>query len=231
MKKIGIIGTGNMGRTIGLSLARKGYEVFFGGRDLSKAAFAASFDNTTKFGSNQEAAEFGDIIYYSPRDIHPKNVINNLSALKGKVVIESSNWNLSSKLEPEKINISKAEILQHQLPEAMVVKAFNTIIQEVFEYTIKDIDEYTVTCFIASNFEDAIKQVSKIVYDLGFKPEVCGNIKQALLLEEIGSLIRILARLKKTPWLSLSVSELPIIEDLQFGGRTPSILHGPKDFN
>jgi hypothetical protein len=226
MKKIGIIGTGNMGRIIGLSLARKGFEVFFGARDLSKAEFAAGFDKTTKFGSNQEAAEFGDIVYYSPRDVHPKDVIKNVNALDHKIVIESSNWNISSELEPEEIKVSKAEILQRQLPKAKVVKAFNTILQEVFEYTIKDLKAYNITCFIASDFEDAKRQVSEIAYILGFNVQDCGNIKQAVLLEQMGSLIRILVRIRKKPWLSFSLTELPEIKDLQFGGRTSSSLHG-----
>lgn len=230
MKKIGIVGTGNMGRVIGLSLARKGFEVFFGARDLSKAELAASFDKNTKFGSNQKAAEFGDIVYYSPRDIHPKYVLENINALDYKIVIESNNWNISSELESEEIKVSKTELLQRQLPKAKVVKAFNTILQEVFEYTIIDMKALNIACFIASDFEDAKRQVSTIVNKLGFNAIDCGNIKQAVLLEQAGSLMRILVRIRNNPWLSFSLTELSEIKELQFGGRTASTLHGMADF-
>lgn len=230
MKKIGIIGSGNMGRVIGLSLSHKGYEVFFGARDISEAKFAASFDDRTKFGTNQEAAEFGDIIYYSPRDVNPKEVLNDVSVLDGKTVIESGNWNISDDLEAEEITVSKTEILQGQLPNSKVVKAFNTILQEVFEHSVKNLKFYNIACFIASDFSDAKAEVSTLASDLGFNPVDCGNAKQAVLLEQTGSFMRILIRIKKNPWLSLSLIELPKIEDLQLGGRTASSLHGKTDF-
>jgi predicted dinucleotide-binding enzyme len=230
MKKIGIVGTGNMGRVIGLTLAHKGYEVFFGARDISKAKFASAFNNRTKFGTNQEAAAFGDIIYYSPRDVHPKDVINDLSILDGKIVIESGNWNISDELDAEKITISKTEILQQQLPNSKLVKAFNTILQEVFEHSIKDLKLYNIACFIASDFSDAKSEVFTLVKDLGFTPIDCGKTKQAILLEQIGSLMRILIRIRKNPWLSFSLTELPEIKDLRFGGRTASAIHGRTDF-
>ncbi|SEA76625.1 NADPH-dependent F420 reductase [Psychroflexus halocasei] len=230
MKKIGIVGTGNMGRVIGLALANKGYEVFFGARDLSKAKFASEFDNQTKSGTNQQAAAFGDIIYYSPRDIHPKKVLDNLSVLDGKIVIESGNWDISDQLDAEEIKISKTEILQQQLPNSKVVKAFNTILQEVFEYSIKDLKSYNIACFIASDFLDAKSEVSDLSSDLGFTTIDCGTVKQAVLLEQMGSLIRILVRVNKNPWLSFSLTDLPEIKDLHFGGRTASALHGKTEY-
>lgn len=230
MRKIGIIGTGNMGRVIGLALAHKGYEVFFGARDVSKAQFASQFSKSSKFGTNQQAAEFGDIIYYSPRDIHPKEVLEDLSVLDGKIVIESGNWNISDELDAEKISVSKTEILQQQLPNSKVVKAFNTVLQEIFEHSIKDLKSYHIACFMASDFSDAKAEVSVLASDLGFTPIDCGETKQAILLEQAGSLMRILIRIKNNPWLSFSLTQLPEIKDLQLGGRTASNLHGKTDF-
>lgn len=230
MKNIGIVGTGNMGRVIGLALAQKGYPVFFGARDLPKAEFAASFDPQTQFGTNQQAAEFGDILYYAPRDVDPKDVLEDTRAFDGKIVIESGNVNISADLDADDIKVSKTEILQRQIPDAMVVKAFNTIIQEIFEYTAQDLTSFNISCFLASDFPEATATVSNLVKDLGFVPVDCGLAKQAVLLEQAGSLIRVLARMKQTPWLSFSLSELPKIEDLKFGGRTVSGLHNHASY-
>lgn len=225
MKKIGIIGTGNMGRVLGLSLAKKGYKVFFGARDLLKAKYAAEFDETTLWGSNQEAAQYGEIIYYSPRDVDPKDVLEDIRDLDNKIVIESGNWNITDELDVDEIKISKTEILQLQIPKAKVVKAFNTILQEVFEYTFIDIQSLNISCFIASDHQDAIDQVIELTNDLGFRGFDCGGIKQTVLLEQLGHFIRISVRLRKNPWMYLSINELPPIENRQLGGRTPSGLH------
>lgn len=225
MRKIGIIGTGNMGRVIGLALAQKGYSIFFGARDLSKAKFAADFDNTTQYGTNQQAAEFGDVIYFSPRDIHPKEILQDISALDNKIVIESNNWNISDMLDADQITTSKSQVLQQQIPNAKVVKAFNTITQEIFEHSKEDIKSHNVACFIASDYQEATNTVIGISNDLGFAGIDCGLLKQTVLLENAGSLIRILMRIQKTPWISFSITELSIIKDLKFGGRTSSSLH------
>jgi len=225
MTKIGIIGTGNMGRVIGLALAQKGYSVFFGARDLSKAKFAADFNQTTQYGTNQQAAEFGDILYFSPRDIHPKDIIQDISVLDNKIIIESNNWNISDSLDADQITTSKSQILQQQIPNAKVVKAFNTITQEIFEHTKEDIEAHQVACFIASDYQDATRAVIDLSNDLGFTGIDCGLLKQAVLLENAGSLIRILMRIQKTPWISFSITELPVIKELKLGGRTPSSLH------
>lgn len=230
MKRIGIIGSGNMGRTIGLSLANKGYEVFFGVREIYNAKHAASFDKSTLFGSNQQAAEFGDIIYYSPRDINPNNVLDDISSLDGKIVIDSSNWNLTEDLDTEKFTTSKAQILQSQIPNAKVVKAFNTVLQEIFEYSFLNLKELNVPCFISSNFDDAKNIVSTLVNDLGFVAVDYGSLKQTLLLEYFGNFTRVLVRLQSSPWTTLSITQLNKIQDLKMGERTPSTLHTNTSF-
>ncbi|MBS7122641.1 MAG: NAD(P)-binding domain-containing protein [Dysgonomonas sp.] len=230
MKKIGIIGTGNMGRVLGLALAKKGYQVFFGARDLEKSKYTASLDKTTFWGNNQEAAEFGEIIYYSPRDVDPNEVLTNIEALDGKVIIESGNCNISDNLDVEEIKISKTQILQSQLPNSKVVKAFNTIMQEIFEYTLIDIKSYNISCFIASDHIDAVNIIIELANTLGFVGVNCGSSKQAILLEQLGSFIRVQARLRKTPWIYLSINDLNSIEKTQLGGRTPSRLHTQSNY-
>ncbi len=96
MNKVVIVDTRNMGRVLGLALANKGYEAFFGARDESKAEYSATFNKKCKYGSNQQAADFGEIIYYASRGIHPEKVVRNLSSLDGKIVIESGNVELSN---------------------------------------------------------------------------------------------------------------------------------------
>src|SRR5919197_5307855 len=85
--KIGIIGTGNMGRALGLRWARAGHEVLFGSRDLNKAgAIAANGSGSAQAGDFDAAAAFGDVILYTIRDSFPSSVLKERQALAGKIV-------------------------------------------------------------------------------------------------------------------------------------------------
>ncbi len=84
--KIGIIGTGNMGR--GLRWAREGHHVLFGSRDLSKAkAVAVSGPGSAQAGDFDAAAAFGEVVLYTVRDVLPSSLLREPQALAGKVVI------------------------------------------------------------------------------------------------------------------------------------------------
>ena len=90
--KIGIIGTGNMGRALGLGWARAGHEVFFGSRDAAKAeAVAAQGSGSTRAGGFDDAAAFGDVILYTIRDHFPSSALKEPRALSGKIVIDCNN--------------------------------------------------------------------------------------------------------------------------------------------
>ena len=75
--KIGIIGTGNMGRVLGGLWAQAGHEVFFGARSPQPA---------------EAAAAFGDALLYSPRGIDPAHVVPETQLFDGKIVIDLNNW-------------------------------------------------------------------------------------------------------------------------------------------
>ena len=55
--KISIIGSGNMGRSLGILWAELGHQVFFGSRSEEKGKATADFaKNGTSGGTNEEAA-------------------------------------------------------------------------------------------------------------------------------------------------------------------------------
>jgi 8-hydroxy-5-deazaflavin:NADPH oxidoreductase len=52
MMKIGIIGSGNMGRSLGMLWAEQGHEIFFGARTAEKGQSVAAFvDRGTQGGT------------------------------------------------------------------------------------------------------------------------------------------------------------------------------------
>lgn len=221
--KIGIVGTGNMGRVVGLALAERGHEVFFGARNIEKAARAASFSRAgVQFGSNDQAAEFGEVVFYSPRDTNPCEVLSDVAALDGKIVIDAHNGIMPAGYEFELIRESRAEKLQRQIPRARVVKAFNTITQELLEYANRGLDTYRVACFIASDHAEASKLIAELAGSLGFVPLDCGGLRQARLIEGAADLLRMLLYMQKSPWSSFTLTSVPPVYPGRFGGREPS---------
>ena len=76
--KIGIIGSGNMGRSLGILWAEQGHQVFFGGRTAEKGqAVAELAQHNTQGGTNDEAASFGDVLLYTVRGVHPAEVFTS----------------------------------------------------------------------------------------------------------------------------------------------------------
>ena len=223
--KIGIVGTGNMGRVLGLALAERGHQVFFGARNIEKAELAAKLGTSnTFFGDNQQAAEFGDVIYYNPRDVSPTDVLSNPDVLNGKVVIESHNGSVPSDFSFAPVIESRAETLQSQIPEAQVVAAFNTITQEIFEHANRSLDGLNIACFIAGDQPEAREIVAQLVASLGFTPVDCGELRQARLIESAADLVRMLLYKQKSPWASFSFTQIPPLQPSRLGGRQASSL-------
>ena len=93
--KIGIVGTGNMGRSLGILWAQQGYKVLFGARDANKGNEAMQLaGNNARAGSNDDAAAFGQVVFYSLARVPVGKVLQQPNVLKNKVVIDCSNWNI-----------------------------------------------------------------------------------------------------------------------------------------
>lgn len=224
--RIGIIGTGNMGRSLGILWAEQGHDVFFGARDAGKAEAAAQIAGRgARHGTNDEAAAFGEAVFYSARGIHPGEVLADVRALDGKTVIDSNNGPIPDGFAYEPITVSLAETLQAQIPAARVVKAFNTMSQETFELAPESLRQQRVSVFIAGDDEAARQTVMGLAEQIGFAPVDCGGLRNARLIEGLGDFIRLLMLgQERGPYTALSVHPLPQPPAARLGGRQESKL-------
>jgi NADPH-dependent F420 reductase len=85
------------------------------------------------------------------------------------------------------LGISAAEELQKQLPNAKVVKAFNTVSADIFRQPT--VNDQKVDCFIAGNNEDALQVVYDLVKAAGFNPVVVGDLTASRTLESMQLLL------------------------------------------
>lgn len=224
--KIGIIGTGNMGRSLGILWAEQGHEVFFGSRDSQKGLAIAQFaGHGSKGGTNDQAAAFSDVMLYTTRGIMPSAVLSSTDVLAGKVLIDCNNWDIPEGYAYTPIVESLAEKLAADVPHAHVVKAFNTFAQEVFELSPKPLKDYHVSCYVCGDNEPAKKTVMSLAEEIGFVPVDCGALRSARMLEGLGDFIRfMMGGMKLGSFATISVNQLPPAQGGRLGGRQPSNL-------
>ena len=219
--KIGIIGSGNMGRSLGILWAEQGHQVYFGSRTKEKGEAVADLaGNSTQGGTNDEAAAFAEVLLYTIRGVNPGEVISNIEILSGKVLIDCNNFEIPEGFAYPSIEQSLAEKLASEVPKAKVVKAFNTMAQEVFELAPTPLKDYNVSCFVAGDDEEARNIVMKIAEDIGFNPVDCGGLRNARLLEGMGNFIRFMIIGQKLgSYATVSVNMLPTAQQQRLGGR------------
>lgn len=226
--KIGVVGTGNMGRSLGILWAEQGHSVFFGARDVGKAEAAARLaGHEAKHGTNDEAATYGEAVFYAARGIHPNEVLTDTHVLDGKIVIDSNNGSIPDDFAYEPITVSLAETLQAQVPNAHVVKTFNTVSQETFELAPEPLRDQQVSLFVAGDDEAARQTVMGLAEQIGFAPVDCGRLRNARLIEGLGDFIRfVMIGQERGPYTAISVHPLPQTQRAaRLGGRQASKLN------
>ncbi|MES2483317.1 MAG: NAD(P)-binding domain-containing protein [Pseudomonadota bacterium] len=227
--RIGIVGSGNMGRVLGGGWALHGHEVFFGARDPDAAERAAALARaqgaaSVQAGSNRAAAVFGEVVLYCPRNVDPAEVVGEVAVLDGKVVIDLNNWPVpDGGFAFAPVTVSLAEKLQAWLPRAHVVKAFNTMAQELFEMDTDSLRSHAVSAFLCADHAPARDTVAALARELGLAPVDMGPLRNARIVEPMGDVIRYLILAGGLgPFAALKVERLPVAATGRFGGRKAS---------
>jgi 8-hydroxy-5-deazaflavin:NADPH oxidoreductase len=191
--KIGILGSGNVAQVLGSGYLAKGHEVMLGTRDASKLGeWLTNAGEKAGVGSFNDAAKFGEVVFLS---VHASalDVAIELAGkdnFNGKTVIDVSNpMDFSDGVPPKftaTIGNSLGEKVQRALPDANVVKAFNSI--GVAVMTDPKFGGETATHFIAGDNDVAKTQAIKLIEEFGWDVVDLGGIEQAFFLEALASL-------------------------------------------
>ncbi|HEX6663115.1 MAG TPA: NAD(P)-binding domain-containing protein [Gaiellaceae bacterium] len=191
--RVGVLGTGVVGRRLAAGFSSRGHDVVLGSRDPGKPELRdwISGDGAgVVAGTFAEAAAHGELLVLAVLGDAAEEVIaaagpDNFS---GKVVIDAMNPLDFSGGFPPKLSItgedSLGERVQRALPDAMVVKAFNIIGNPYF--VDPSFAEGKPTMLIAGDDESAKRVVGDVLADFGWpEPIDLGGIEGARELEAI----------------------------------------------
>ncbi|EKD98537.1 MAG: hypothetical protein ACD_23C00382G0001, partial [uncultured bacterium] len=130
--KVLVIGTGNMGSAFVKQLSTAGHEVSVTARDTSKAATLAAQYPGVKAVTSASAAEGNDLVILATGYADAVTALQSVGNLQGKVVVDITNP-LTADYMGLTLghNTSASEEIAKAIPEAYVVKAFNTLFAQV----------------------------------------------------------------------------------------------------
>ncbi len=112
------------------------------------------------------------------------------------------------------------------LPNAIVVKAFNTMAQELFELAPEPLRKHHVSAFVASDDPAARQTIMTLAEEIGFVAIDSGVLRNARLIETMGDFIRFLIiGQQQGGYATISVNVLPPAESQRLGGRQASSLY------
>ncbi len=186
---IAIIGTGNVGSTLGKIWAEAGHTVVYGSRTPNEERVLTLVTETGHgaTATTQEAAAMqGEIVLIPVPPMAIPEVIAALGDLTGKIVVDPTNsWAFDGgyPVSPRDPRHSLAEEVQALSPGAIVVKAFNTLNYRIMEDPSRA--EGAVTIPIAGNDVAAKERVAQLVNDVGLEPLDVGPLVAARYLEEM----------------------------------------------
>ena len=168
MSKIAIIGNGNVGKVLARGLGRIGHEV----------------KNATRRDA-KEVASWGQLCVLAVPFPAIDEVIRETSgALDGKIVVDVTNALTPDMQLALGYSTSGAEQLQQKVPNARVVKCFNTVFAEHMEKGTVDGKQLTV--FAAGDDEGSRRTILRLAKAIGFDAVDAGPLVNARALETMG---------------------------------------------
>jgi predicted dinucleotide-binding enzyme len=180
--RIGTIGAGRIGGTVGGLWVRAGHPVMFSSKDASEGkALAEKLGPPARAGTVDEAIAFGDAIFLAvPYGAMPDIARDYGAALKGKIVLDAGNAVAARDGaiadEAERDGIGRTT--QKYLPGARIVRAFNTIGYTIIAAEAGRADP-KLPIPIAGDDAEAVRIAGELVRDAGFEPVVAGGLADA----------------------------------------------------
>ena len=189
--KIGVIGSGNIGGTVGGFWVKAGHQVMFSSRHPEELKpLIDDLGPLARAGTVMDAMTFGNVILIGvPYGAIPQIGKDFAGEFVGKIVIDASNAVLARDGEPGKearavgVGITTAKYLAG----ARIVRAFNTMgVRRLAANANRPGEPMAIP--IASDDQEALRIAAKLVRDAGFEPVVIGSLERSKVFAQGGPL-------------------------------------------
>ena len=181
--RIGVIGSGHIGGTIGSLWVKAGHPVLFSSRHPEELKdLVAGLGSLARNGTVAEAVSFGDVIFVAvPYGALPQLGKDYADALRGKIALDACNAvagrdgaALAEEAERDGVGITS----QKYLAGTRLVRAFNTLSYAIFAREANRPDP-KLAIPIAGDDAEAVQVATQLVRDAGFEPVLVGKLADA----------------------------------------------------
>jgi 8-hydroxy-5-deazaflavin:NADPH oxidoreductase len=191
--KIGILGSGTVGKTLAAGFLKHGHQVMLGTRDPQKPDVQKWLQETpgASAGTFEQTAQFGEfIVLATSGQVTPDAIaLAGPDNFTGKTVMDATNPIAEGPLVGGILpfftgpNESLGERIQALLPRAHVVKAFNSV--GAVRMVNPSYQQGSPTMFYCGDSAEAKQAVSTIIQQFGWQPYDCGGIIAARAIEPL----------------------------------------------
>lgn len=187
--RIGIIGSGHIGGTVGALWIKAGHPVLFSSRHPEELReMVAKLGPLARAGTVDEAIRFGDALLVAvPYGALPKIGQDNREALAGKIVLDACNavasrdGDIAGEVERNGIGATS----QKYLAGTHLVRAFNTLSYAILAREANRAAP-RLAIPIAGDDPHAVQAAAALVRDAGFEPVVVGKLADATRFQRGG---------------------------------------------
>lgn len=190
MKKIAILGSGQVGDALAKGFLEQGHAVKRATRELGKlATWKSEATGDASVGTYGEATQWADLVILAVKGTAAEAVVAEHAAnLAGKTVIDATNPIADAPPDNGVIryftgaNESLMERLQAKAPQARFVKAFNSVGNM---FMVKPPFEPAPTMFICGNDAGAKQEVTDVLTSFGWEAADMGGVEVARPIEAL----------------------------------------------
>ena len=185
--KIGIIGSGNIGGTLGRHWAKAGHEVMFSSRKPEGLKSMAT-EVGAQTGTVQAAAIFGDVILLAIPFGKIPDLAQQVGRLDHKILIDATNpypqrdGDVAQQVIDDKSQTATGYVAI-QFPGAQTIKAFNSIYYKVLEEKALREGSQRIAVQVCGDDVQAKQTVKQLIEGIGFAPQDIGDLSSGTVFE------------------------------------------------
>jgi predicted dinucleotide-binding enzyme len=184
---IGIIGSGEMGRTLGQLWSKAGHDILFGSRNPQRVAeWIDEVNINARYGTYLQAADHGDVVLLSTIWSDTESAVKAAGSFDGKILIDCTNPEGKDGLVLGHTT-SGAEEISGWIHGGSIVKAFNHIYGSMLRIG-PQFEGDTVTIFYCGDDNESKKIAASLAGEIGLDAVDAGELKVARYLEPLSAL-------------------------------------------